>query len=112
MIDSPPIIQGLHLDPKRKTQSAQVCPSITYRFELQPFTTTVKLDLLPEYTVDQSHLGMQSEAVLMKIQHAASLLLQAAQKHTVTSIVLKWIHIIGKRRETNPTTYKRAVMAT
>lgn len=110
VIDSPPIIQGLHLDPKKNTKHASVP-----LHNLQILNATIYNHYWTR-PVARVHSGsITFENIGRGCTHensACSLFVVTSRsEHTMTSIVLMWRHIIGKEgKQDQP--HNRTVMAT
>lgn len=95
LIDSPPITQGLHLDPKKSTKRTSVSfhnlrilnVTIYNHYWTQPVARVHSGSI----TFGNIELGCTHENSACSLSVVTS-----SSKHTVTSMVLKWMHIIGK----------------
>lgn len=95
VIDSTPIIQGLHLDPKKITKHTSVPlhnlqilnVTIYNHYWTQP-VARVHSGSITFGNIDQGCTHENSACSLSVVT--------SSSEHTVTSIVLKWMHIIGK----------------
>lgn len=99
LIDSPPIIRGLHLDPKKNKKHAsvplhnlQILNVTIYNHYWTPTCcqSTQWINHIWEYRprLHSWKFSVQSLSVVT-----------SSSEHTVTSMVLKWMHIIGKERK-------------
>lgn len=110
MIDSPPIIQGLHLDPKKNTKHTSVP---LHNLQILNVTINNHCWTRPVARVHRGSITFENiDRGCTHENSACSLFVVTSRsEHTVTSIVLMWIHIIGKEgKQIQP--HNRTVMAT
>ncbi len=95
VIDSPPIIQGLHLDPKKNTKhtsvplhNLQILNVTIYNHYWTRPAARIHSGSITFGNIDWGCTHENSVCSLFVVTRSS--------EHTVTSIVLKWIHIIGK----------------
>ena len=98
VIDSPPIIRGLHLDPKKNTKHTSVS-----LHNLQILNVTVYNHYWTRHAArvhsGSITFGNKDRGWTHENSTCSLFVVTSCSEHTVTSIVLKWIHIIEKEEK-------------